>query len=756
MASGIDAIAFGNNAISSKAFAVAIGGNSVAAGLSSLALGEGAISAFTQGVALGAGSIDGANNNTSGSIIAAGALAPVGLTYANAGNLVIGAVSVGSPGNYRQIQNIADGVAAHDAVTVQQLTGVVTATNAALVPLQSVAKLAVTYTPDKSGNATPLVDLAGNPTLPPGTKSVTLTGIAPGLLSATSLDAVNGAQLFAQGNSAASIFGGGSVFDPATGKFTAPSYSIAGAKYGDVGSAFAAVDNSISGGAGIKYFHANSKLGDSTATGTDSVAIGPLASASGKNSVALGAGSTDGGLANVVSVGAAGAERKIINLAAGSTAAGSTDAINGGQLNTAATSVASALGGGATYDSVTGKVTAPTFTIAGTGYNNAGSAFAALDSSVNGGGGIKYFHASSKLADSTASGLNSVAVGPAATATAENTLASGNGAAATGMDATALGANASAAIAGSVALGAGSTAATAPVPAAGKSTLAGANGTVDIAYNTSDKTLLGAVSVGNATSFRQIQNVADGQVATDAVNLRQLSSTTQGLIGYADGAAVKATAAANAYTDKYAVKYATDGAGNTLSEINLASQAGGPVVIHNVGTGVAANDAVNVGQLKVVASVASNSVQYDKNTSGTRSNTLTLTGGNAFAPVTIQNVAAGVRPTDAANVGQLNNLQAYTTKQIARLDTKIDAARVSASSGTALALAATGLRYGDVQGKTSIAGATAVYKGRVGMAFGVGHTSEDGRWRYNVAASFAPQSISKDFGVVAGASYTFD
>ncbi|NOT71232.1 MAG: hypothetical protein HOP09_08125 [Hyphomicrobium sp.] len=69
-----------------------------------------------------------------------------------------------------------------------------------------------------------------------------------------------------------------------------------------------------------------------TASGASSTAMGDGAKATGKNSVALGAGSTDGGQANVVSVGAAGAERKITNVAAGTVAKGSTDAINGDQF----------------------------------------------------------------------------------------------------------------------------------------------------------------------------------------------------------------------------------------------------------------------------------------------------------------------------------------------------------------------------------------------------------------------------------------
>ena len=54
-----------------------------------------------------------------------------------------------------------------------------------------------------------------------------------------------------------------------------------------------------------------------------------------------------------------------------------------------------------------------------------------------------------------------------------------------------------------------------------------ANGSALINYNTADRALLGAVSVGNATSYRQITNVADGTQAQDAVTIRQLSGALQ-------------------------------------------------------------------------------------------------------------------------------------------------------------------------------------------------------------------------------------
>jgi trimeric autotransporter adhesin len=70
------------------------------------------------------------------------------------------------------------------------------------------------------------------------------------------------------------------------------------------------------------------------ATGSGSVALGPNSIASGQNSVAIGYASV-ADAAGTVSMGAVGSERKIVNVKAGdATSASSTDAVNGGQLFT--------------------------------------------------------------------------------------------------------------------------------------------------------------------------------------------------------------------------------------------------------------------------------------------------------------------------------------------------------------------------------------------------------------------------------------
>ena len=321
-----------------------------------------------------------------------------------------------------------------------------------------------------------------------------------------------------------------------------------------------------------------------------------------------------------------------------------------------------------------------------------------------------------------------MAIGPVATtgANALRAVAIGSNTMATGAD--------------SVALGSGSIAGAAAAPGTGTAAaLANVNGaTTLITYNTTDRTLLGPVSVGSATSYRQIQNVADGQAPTDAVNVRQLQGGVQTAI---------------TYTDTYAIGYSATGV--TLN----SPYAGGPVVIHNLGAGAVtatSTDAVNGSQLYNVQQVALNSIQYDTTATGVRSNTITLAGGDTTSPVQLKNVAAGTAGTDAVNLNQLNNLAANTQNGFNQLNQRINNVASAAQGGVAIALAAAGLRYDDRPGKVAISMGAAGYASSAGLAFGLGGTSEDARWRYNAAVSFSPNNSRADVGVSGGASYTFN
>nr|WP_319002186.1 YadA-like family protein [Pseudomonas chlororaphis] len=580
---------------------VAMGPASVSGGANSVALGNGATASFDNSVALGSGS------SAAGATLANAA-------YGVGGAATGGEVNIANGANGRRITGLAAGSSATDAVNVSQLnkTGQDTATalgGGAALDANTGTWTAPSYSTNSINavgtNTGPLVstnvgaalsnlntsvtntaavavkydDAAtkNQVTFNPAGAAVKLTNIAVGALNATSTDAVNGSQLFATNQT---------------------------------------VDNLVNNGAGIKYFHSNSTLADSSATGQDSVAMGPTAVSGGANSVALGNGAT-AGVDNSVALGAGssatgatlanaaygvggaatggevnianGADgRRITGLAAGSSA---TDAVNVSQLNKAGQDTATALGGGAALDANTGTWTAPSYStnsISATGAstgplvsNNVGAALSNLNTSltntaavavkyddattrnqvtfnpagtsvkltnvaagtlnatstdavngsqlfatnqtvdnlVNNGTGIKYFHSNSVLADSQATGLDSVAIGPQSIAAGAHSLAVGSGANVAADGGLALGHLSQAQVAGGIALGEGSVADRVLAPTTGS--IAAGGGTV--IYDTSDATLLGSVSVGKAGSYRQITNVADATQDHDAVTLRQLT-----------------------------------------------------------------------------------------------------------------------------------------------------------------------------------------------------------------------------------------
>jgi autotransporter adhesin len=349
----------------------------------------------------------------------------------------------------------------------------------------------------------------------------TITNVAAGRISGSSTDAINGSQLFATnqavnavgstvtnlGNTIATSIGGGTTYNPTTGAVTT-NVSYGGTTYTSLQQVFDQIDGSVAGGGGIKYFHANSILADSQAIGANSVAVGPVSTASTINAVsigngavaatnpgdvALGSGASTGAVVqtgsgtvagttytyagatplSTVSVGSVGNERTITNVAAGQVNGSSTDAINGSQLfatNQAVDNLSNAVTAGATHY------------------------YSVNDNGVQGG----------NYTNNGATGINALAAGVGAAATADN--------------GTALGQNSNVSVLGGVALGSGAVSDRAIAPTSGSITV----GTNTIPYNTTDRNLLGAVSVGNATDFRQITNVADGTLDQDAVTLRQL------------------------------------------------------------------------------------------------------------------------------------------------------------------------------------------------------------------------------------------
>ena len=377
-----------NDASASGIGATAVGYNSVAEGDSSVAIGQGSSSSVDTGIALGSSSVSSrvivkGSRNTS--VTENGVV----IGYDTTDGELLGALSIGDDGKYRQIINVADGSEAHDAVTVRQLQN-------------AIGAVATTPTKYFHANSTAEDSLAvGEDSLAMGAKTIVNgnAGIGIGLNTLVLADAINGIAIGsnARANHADSIaMGNGSqttrgaqtnytaynmdapqnsvgefsvgsedgqrqITNVAAGSADTDAVNVGQLKVTDaqVSQNTQSITNlntqvtnldtrvtNIENGIGdivttgsTKYFKTNTDGADANAQGKDSVAIGSGSIAAADNSVALGTGSV-ADEENTISVGSSTNQRRITNVAAGVNA---TDAVNVSQLK-------SSEAGGVRYD----------------------------------------------------------------------------------------------------------------------------------------------------------------------------------------------------------------------------------------------------------------------------------------------------------------------------------------------------------------------------------------------------------------------
>ncbi|MDV2049886.1 trimeric autotransporter adhesin SadA [Salmonella enterica] len=335
---------------------------------------------------------------------------------------------------------------------------------------------------------------------------------------------------------------------------------------------------------------------------------------------------------------------KITNVAAGEIASDSTDTVNGSQL----------------YE--TNMLISQ--------YNESISQLAGDTSETyitENGTGVKYIRTN----DSGLEGQDAYATGNGATAVGYNAVASG-------ASSLALGENSSSSIDGSIALGSGSTSNRA-ISSGIRATSVTSDGVV-IGYNTTDRELLGALSLGtDGVSYRQITNVADGSEAQDAVTVRQL----QNAIGAVATTPTKYYHANSTEEDSLAV--GTD---------SLAMGAK-TIVNADAGIGIGLNTLVMADAINGIAIGSNaranhaNSIAMGNGSQTTRGAQTDYTAYNMDAPQNsvgefsvgsedgqrqITNVAAGSADTDAVNVSQLkvtDSRVAANTESINNLNTQV-------------------------------------------------------------------------------------
>ncbi|MFC7634246.1 YadA family autotransporter adhesin [Paraburkholderia humisilvae] len=673
-----------------------------------------------------------------------------------------------------KLSNVADGVNANDAVNVEQLnalsTTVVTNVSSLSTGVSSLSTGVGSLSTGVSSLSTGLSTLAAGAVMyDDSTKSrVTLGGVgatAPVRLSnvadgVSANDAVNVEQLSTSISSVrthyVSINDGGLVLGNYNGDGAKAPGAIA------IGPSATANDQ---GALALGF--------GSTASVGDTVALGAGATASSINSVALGAnsqattaatavpGATIGntlytGFAGnapvgVVSVGSAGAERQITNVAAGSITANSTDAINGSELYSVANGLSSSIAGAKThYVSVNdGGVQKANYNDDGATGVNAIAIGPQAASSGNGAVALgEGAAASDDLATAvgwgaSASGVGASALGSAALASGSLATAVGNNATASGSNSVALGTHAVASEDNSVALGAGAVtgAATAVSSAAvGGITYGGFAGSAPA----------GVVSVGSVGFERQITNVAAGQIganSTDAINGSQLYSVASEVAALSTGLST---------TNSSVASLSTSTQGGLTSLSTGLSTTNSTVAELKRGTAGFVADVKGDWTDQPTVTKGSNSAAIGANSSdGGRSNVVSV--GTPGAERQITNVAAGTQATDAVNVQQLNQSVAqgvgqansYTDQRITDVNHEIDSLARGAYGGIAAAMAMPNMTPSG-PGRTVVAVGGANYKSGNAVAVGVTHRSEDSRWLVN--AGFAASNAG-DMGVRAQVGY---
>ncbi|EOX8214364.1 trimeric autotransporter adhesin SadA [Salmonella enterica] len=419
-----------------------------------------------------------------------------------------------------------------------------------------------------------------------------------------------------------------------------------------------------------------------------------------------------------------GSTSKITNVAAGALSEDSTDAVNGSQLyetnqkvdqNTSAiadinTSITNLVTDALSWDDEEGAFSASHGTSGTNKITNVAAGEIASDSTdaVNGSQLYEtnmlisqYSESISQLAgDTSETYITENGTGVKYIRTNDNGLegqdayATGNGATAVGYDAVAsgagslaLGQNSSSSIEGSIALGSGSTSNRA-ITTGIRETSATSDGVV-IGYNTTDRELLGALSLGtDGESYRQITNVADGSEAQDAVTVRQL----QNAIGAVTTTPTKYYHANSTEEDSLAV--GTDSLAMGAKTI-VNADAG-------IGIGIGLNTLVMADAINGIAIGSNaranhaNSIAMGNGSQTTRGAQTDYTAYNMDTPQNsvgefsvgsedgqrqITNVAAGSADTDAVNVSQLKvtdaqvsrNTQSITNlnTQVSNLDTRV-------------------------------------------------------------------------------------
>ena len=607
-----------------------------------------------------------------------------------------------------------------------------------------------------------------------------ITNVAAGTVAKDSKDAINGSQLFAQGEGVKNIIGGTTTYDPATGTYT--NSNIGGTGKGNINDAIQAINTAAT-------------QAKSTVTAGDNIVVTPSQNADGSTNYTVATAkdlTVDSIKAGDTTINNAGVTvgDKVALTNTGLTAGDvkvSTDGINAG--NKVITGVASGLNGktldqikadpnaaertnaasigdlaevqsnvtnitnnvtnitnnvlnGNTKDAngntVTyvddsgnltdaGKVALTTYNVSGQTEFVHNSVISAIQQMNN--EGIKYFHTNdgqtpvaenTNSQDSSASGKYASAVGYQTSSSGENATAVGSSLTVTTDSQTAGATVTEVTENGQIVLKQRTTASGARAVALGAGSQALGADSI-------------AIGTGNVVSGKGSGAIGDPTVVTgDSAYSIGNNNTVSANNAYALGSNITANVADSVYL----------GDRTTTSGVHIANPANGSTYTYG-----GLNDA-NVAGVTGSTAPANNVVG------------VVAVGNNADEVRQIQGVAAGVvspTSTDAINGSQLydthqaiGNVANYTVNMGNQLNQRIDGVEKRSNAGTAAAMAVAGLPQAYLPGKSMMAVSGSTYRGESGYAVGFSSISDNGNW---IIKGSATGNSRGHYGATAGVGY---
>ena len=266
--------------------------------------------------------------------------------------------------------------------------------------------------------------------------------------------------------------------------------------------------------------------------------------------------------------------------------------------------------------------------------------------------------------------------------------------------------------------------------------------------NGKNTSVIGMTNPDNSSVYQVNVNTDDTTITTN--NAGKLTAVTSPLTNAATGS-VNLPIAPNALVTAGDVTSAINNSGFTLT----ANGANGSLVKPAATVNIKNND----GNIVISKTASDNTVNYDlaknvrvdsiniNNSAVALSNEGLNNGDNR-----ITNVAEGRAPTDAVNIGQLNSLAGSVNNALNDMGYRIGDVEDNANAGTSAAMATAALPQAYLPGKSMLAGGIATYNGQSAAAVGVSKLSDNGRW---VIKANGTADTQGNFGGAVGAGFHF-